>query len=295
MLKSAFITIAGKPNVGKSTILNSLIGAKVSIVSPKPQTTRTKIMGIVTDGDTQLVFTDTPGFHNAKNKLGDHMNTAVGDSISGTDAILFVVEPQGQLNEREMSLIEKFSHEKAPVILAINKIDLLKDKRDLLPHISYLAGLYDFAAVVPVSAKKNTGISELMSEMKKFASEDVHYFDDDALTDQSERALAGEIIREKLLLYTDREVPHGIAVSVEKMHVRENREIMDIEAVIYCERKTHTSIIIGSGGDMIKRISTAARAEIEKFFGIQVNLQLWVKLKENWRNREGLIHNFGLD
>ncbi len=295
MPKSAFITIAGKPNVGKSSIMNCILGTKIAIVSPKPQTTRTRIIGVFTEGDIQLVFTDTPGFHVAHNKLGEHMNSAVNESIEGTDAILFVVEAQGELDEQEISLIKKFKSEKLPVILAINKIDLLKDKKSLLPRIAYLANFYDFAAVVPVSAKKGNGIGTLKEEMMNFAHEDVHYYEDDALTDQSERMIVAEIIREKILMYLDKEVPHGIAVCIEEMHQRSEKDIIDIEAVIYCERKSHSAIIIGSGGEMIKRISTAARLEIEKFLNIHVNLQVRVKVKENWRNRESLIHNFGLD
>ncbi len=295
MSKSAFITIAGKPNVGKSSLMNCILGTKIAIVSPKPQTTRTRIIGILTEGDTQLVFTDTPGFHVAHNKLGEHMNSAVNESIAGTDAILFVVETNGELNEQEVSLIKKFKSEKLPVILAINKIDLLKDKNLLLPRIANITEFYNFAAVVPVSAKKGTGIETLKAEMMNFAHEDVHYYEDDALTDQSERMIVAEIIREKVLLNLDKEVPHGIAVCIEKMHKRSEKDIIDIEAVIYCERKNHSAIIIGSGGEMIKRISTAARLEIEKFLNTHVNLQVRIKVKENWRNRESLIHNFGLD
>ncbi len=295
MSKSVFVTITGKPNVGKSSILNYFLGTKVSIVTPKPQTTRTKIMGILTDGDTQFVFTDTPGFHKAGNKLGEHMNTAVSDSLVGTDVILFVVDPFAELNDKERELVKKFTNEKASVILCINKIDLVKNKLDLLPRIDYLSKFYDFAAVVPISVKKKIGFEDLKSEIVKFAKEDVHYFSDDALTDQTGFMLVSEIIREKILLYTDKEFPHGIAVSVEKMNVRENKDILDIEAVIYCEKKTHSAILIGNGGEMIKRISSSARTDIQKFFDIQVNLKVWVKVKENWRNREGLIHNFELD
>ncbi len=294
-MKSVFITIAGKPNVGKSSLLNSFLGTKIAIVTPKPQTTRTKIIGILTEGEVQYVFTDTPGFHKAKNKLGEHMNNAVSESLSGTDVILFVTDPFGKMNDEEINLINKFKAEKTPVILCINKIDLLKDKTVLLPYITYMSDLFEFSAVVPISVKKKTGLDDLKKEIVKFANNDVHYFDDDALTDQNEYMLVSEIIREKILLYTDKEVPHGIAVSVEKMRRREDKEILDIDAIIYCEKENHSSIIIGKGGEMIKRISTSARIEIQKLFEVNVNLKIWVKVKENWRNREGLIHNFDLD
>ncbi|MCC8016549.1 MAG: GTPase Era [Clostridiales bacterium] len=295
MTKTAFIAIVGKPNVGKSSLLNKMIGAKVAIVSSKPQTTRTKIMGVLTLGETQFVFTDTPGFHKPHNKLSEHMNDAVGDSIAGTDAVLFVAEPRGELNEKELELINRFGQEKIPVILAINKIDTVKDKKELLERIVYLNKFYDFFAVVPVSAVQGNGINELLDEMKKIASESVHFFPDDALTDQPERVLAAEIIREKILRLMDKEIPHGIAVSVEKMRERSDKQILDVDSVIYCERETHKGMIIGKNGAMLKKISTLARIDLEKFFGIKVNLHTWVKVKEGWRNKEGLIHNFGLD
>ncbi len=295
MTKTAFIAIVGKPNVGKSSLLNRLLGAKIAIVSPKPQTTRTKIMGVLTLNETQLVFTDTPGFHRPHNKLGEFMNTAVDDSICATDAALFVVEPRGELNEKEFELIEKFRQERLRVILAINKIDLVRDKNELLSRIMYLSKLYDFSAVVPVSAQDGSGLDDLKSEMCALSAESPHFFPDDSLTDQPERLLAAEIIREKILRLMDKEIPHGVAVSIEKMREREEKEILDIDAVIYCERESHKGMIIGSGGAMLKRISAKARLDLETFFDIKVNLHTWVKVKENWRNREGLIHNFGLD
>lgn len=285
----------GKPNVGKSSLLNKMLGAKVAIVSSKPQTTRTKIMGVLTLDETQLVFTDTPGFHKPHNKLGEYMNNAVGDSIGGTDAALFVVEPNGELNEKELELVKKFKQEKLPVILAINKIDMVKEKKELLSRILYLTKMYDFEAVVPVSATEGEGVDELIDEMKKLSVESPHFFPDDTLTDQPERVLAAEIIREKILRLMDKEIPHGIAVSIEKMRERESKEILDVEAVIYCERETHKGMIIGKNGSMLKKISTFARQDLEGFFEIKVNLHTWVKVKDNWRNRDGLIHNFGLD
>lgn len=295
MTKTAFIAIVGCPNVGKSSILNRLLGQKIAIVSDKPQTTRTKIMGVLTEGDTQLVFTDTPGFHRPRTKLGEKMVQAVSDSVSGVDACLFVVEPEGELRPAELELIEKFKKLKMPVILAINKVDTLPDKEVLMARILEISKTYDFEAVVPVSALRGINMDELLSEMKKLAEESVFFFPEDTLTDQPERVIAAEIIREKLLRNLDREIPHGVAVSIEKMREREDSDIMDIEAVIYCEKGSHKGIIIGKNGAMLKRISTRAREDMEKFFQCHINLRCWVKVKEGWRNREGLIHNFGLD
>lgn len=295
MTKTAFIAIVGCPNVGKSSILNRVLGTKIAIVSSKPQTTRTKIMGVLTEGETQLVFTDTPGYHKPHNKLGEKMNQAVGDSIGGVDACLFVVEAKGDIKKGEYELLEKFKKLKVPVILAINKIDMIKDKEELLARIVQLSELFDFEAVVPVCASNGEHIDELVDEMKRLAFESPHFFPDDTLTDQPERLLAAEIIREKILRLMDKEIPHGIAVSIEKMRERDDKDILDIEAIIYCERESHKGMVIGKKGAMLKKISTYARQDLEAFFGIKVNLQTWVKVKEDWRNREGLIHNFGLD
>ena len=274
MTKTAFIAIVGCPNVGKSSILNRLLGQKIAIVSDKPQTTRTKIMGVLTEGDTQLVFTDTPGFHRPRTKLGEKMVQAVSDSVSGVDACLFVVEPEGELRPAELELIEKFKKLKMPVILAINKVDTLPDKEVLMARILELSKTYDFEAVVPVSALRGINMDELLSEMKKLAEESVFFFPEDTLTDQPERVIAAEIIREKLLRNLDREIPHGVAVSIEKMREREDSDIMDIEAVIYCEKDSHKGIIIGKNGAMLKRISTRAREDMEKFFQCHINLRL---------------------
>lgn len=293
--KTAFIAIVGCPNVGKSSILNALLGQKVAIVSDKPQTTRTRIMGVLTQNETQLVFTDTPGFHRPRNKLGEKMMQAVSDGISGVDACLFVVEAQGKLREAEKELIDKFHQQHMPVILAINKIDTVPVKTDLMSRIVELSQVYDFEAVVPVSAVKKDGLDDLLAEMKKLAQPSMHFFPDDTLTDQPERVLASEIIREKMLRLLDREIPHGVAVSIEKMRERTDKDIMDIEAVIYCEKESHKGIIIGHKGETLKRISSRARIDMENFFSCRINLQCWVKVKEDWRNREGLIRNFGLD
>lgn len=295
--KTAFIAIVGKANVGKSSILNRLIGSKIAIVSSKPQTTRTRIMGVLTTEDNvQLVFTDTPGFHKPKNKLGEKMVQAVSDSISGVDSCLFVVDANDEkLNTAELELIKKFKTEKMTVVLAINKIDTLKDKTELMKKLAELSALYDFKAIVPVSAQSGDGLDALLDELKALSVESIHFFPDDTLTDQPERVLVAEIIREKMLRLLDKEIPHGTAVAIERMRERDDGSIMDVEATIYCERESHKGIIIGKGGQMLKKISTYARQDIESFFDIKVNLQCWVKVKEDWRNREGIIHNFGLD
>lgn len=293
--KTAFIAIVGRPNVGKSSILNKLLGQKIAIVSDKPQTTRTRIMGVLTIDETQLVFTDTPGFHRPKTKLGEKMVKAVSDSISGVDLCLFVIESEGDLRETELELIEKFKQQKMPVVLAINKIDTLEDKTVLMKRIMDMTALYDFEAIVPVSAVKNDGLDALTGELVKLAQPSEHFFPEDTLTDQPERVIVSEIIREKMLRLLDKEIPHGVAVAIEKMRERSDKDLIDIEATIFCERESHKGIIIGKKGATLKRISTYARQDMEKFFGCQINLQCWVKVKDDWRNREGLIHNFGLD
>ncbi len=293
--KTAFIAIVGCPNVGKSSILNKLLGEKIAIVSDKPQTTRTRIMGVLTLDETQLVFTDTPGFHRPKTKLGEKMIKAVDETISGVDACLFVVEPKGELRPTEEELLKKFAQQKARVVLAINKVDTVPEKEDLMKRILEFSQLYDFEAIVPVSAVKGDNMEPLLDELMKLAEPGYHFFPEDTLTDQPERVLAAEMLREKLLRNLDKEIPHGTAVSIERMRERDDAEIIDIEAIIYCEKESHKGIIIGKKGDMLKRISTRAREDMERFFDCKVNLKCWVKVKEDWRNREGLIHNFGLD
>ncbi len=295
MTKTAFVAIVGCPNVGKSSLLNRMLGQKVAIVTQKPQTTRTRIMGVLTEGETQLVFTDTPGYHRPKTKLGEKMIKAVGDGITGVDACLFVTEPEGDIRETELELLKRLKAEKAPVVLAINKIDTVKQKEVIMEKIVKFTSEFDFEAVVPVSALRNENVDLVIDELNKLTYESVHFFPDDTLTDQPERVLAGEIIREKMLLLLDKEVPHGVAVSIEKMRERSDGNIMDVEATIYCERESHKGIIIGKKGDMLKKISSRARVDMENFFQCKINLQCWVKVKEGWRNREGLIHNFGLD
>ena len=293
--KTAFIAIVGKPNVGKSSILNKLLGQKVAIVSARPQTTRTKIMGVLTEGDIQLVFTDTPGFHKPRTKLGEKMIQAVDDTIGGVDSCLFVTESRGEIKADELELLKKLKAEKVPVVLAINKIDTVADKHELMSRILEFTKLLDFDAVVPVSALDGDGIGELKQELNKLAVESEFFFPEDTLTDQPERVLAAEMIREKLLYRLNDEIPHGIAVSIELMRMRDTDDILDIEATIYCEKDSHKGIIIGKGGEMLKAVSTSARKDLERFFDCKVNLKCWVKVKEDWRNREGLIHNFGLD
>ena len=296
MQKSAFIAIVGRPNVGKSSILNAMIGQKVAIVSNKPQTTRTRIMGVLTEGDDQLVFIDTPGMHKPKTSLGKYMVRSVNESVSGVDACLLVTEADREPTQTELMLIEKFKSLDLPAILAINKIDTLKNKEVLMAQILKYSKLFDFAAIVPVSAHDGDGIGDLKEALKGFAMEGGHFFEDDALTDQSERNLAAEMIREKILRLTDREIPHGTAVVVEKMRTREDgSNIMDVDATIYCEKDSHKGIIIGKGGSMLKKISSQARQDMENFFDCKVNLQTWVKVKEDWRNREGLLKSFGFD
>lgn len=296
MQKSAFIAIVGRPNVGKSSILNAMIGQKVAIVSNKPQTTRTRIMGVLTEGEDQLVFIDTPGMHKPKTSLGKYMVRSVNESVSGVDACLLVTEADREPTQTELMLIEKFKSLDLPAILAINKIDTLKNKEVLMAQILKYSKLYDFAAIVPVSAHDGDGINELKGALKEFAMEGGHFFEEDALTDQSERNLAAEMIREKILRLTDREIPHGTAVVVEKMRTRDDgSDIMDVDATIYCEKDSHKGIIIGKGGSMLKKISSQARQDMENFFDCKVNLQTWVKVKEDWRNREGLLKSFGFD
>ncbi len=294
MTKTCFITIAGRTNAGKSSLLNAVVGEKIASVTSKPQTTRTRITGIRNIDDTQLVFFDTPGLHRPVNKLSEHMLNTVRESVSDIDVVIFMMDCTRKINEQELALLHSMNEAKMPVILVLNKIDLLKNKNDIAPVISGMNEKADFHAVIPVSVTENNGVDIVIDEILGLAQESPHYFPDDMITDQPERVLAAEIIREKLLMLLDKEVPHGIAVGVEQMSEREDKDILDISAVIYCEKESHKGIIIGKKGAMLKRASTAARIELENFFCIKVNLQCWVKVKEDWRNREGLIRNFGL-
>lgn len=292
--KSAFIAIVGRPNVGKSSILNRILGQKIAIVSSKPQTTRNRITGVLTDGEYQLVFFDTPGMHKPKNSLGKYMVRSVNESVGGVDCCMLVVEAGREPGQTELALIEKFKIMNMPAILTINKIDMIKEKDALMKQILEYSKLYDFESVVPVSAQDGNGMGELLEELKNQAGEGGHFFDEDTLTDQPERVIVAEIIREKILRLCDKEIPHGTAVVIEKMKTRDNG-ILDIDATIFCERDTHKRIIIGKNGSMLKKISTYARQDIEKFFDCKVFLQTWIKVKEDWRNRAQILQNFGYD
>lgn len=302
---SSFIAILGRPNVGKSTLLNKMIGQKIAIVSDKPQTTRTRIMGVVTKGDNQFVFVDTPGFHKPRNVLGENMMKAVGNGMCDVDAVMLVVEAAPKFNfdkdnlpAAETELIAEISRRKLKAILVINKVDLLEDKEDLFEMILAYNKLFDFEAVIPVSARNGDGIDIILEESAKFLKEAPHYFDEEDFTDQSEKVMVAEMIREKLLRSLDKEVPHGIAIDIERFFEKDNAEgepILHVEATIYCEKDSHKGIVIGKGGEMLKKVGSNARRDIEKFFGIRASVKLWVKVKEDWRNRQGLIHTFGLD
>lgn len=293
--KSAFIAIVGRPNVGKSSILNRILGQKITIVSSKPQTTRTRIMGVLTEGETQLVFIDTPGIHKPRTELGKYMVRSIDESVAGVDACLLVTEACRNITDTELKLMEKFEAMGVPAILAINKIDTVKDKSDLMLQIARYSEKYDFDAVVPVSAQTGSGIDQLKDELKKQAQEGGHLFDEDTITDQPERVLAAEMIREKMLRLLDKEIPHGTAVVIERMKTRDDKDIIDMDATIYCEKASHKGIIIGKGGSMLKKIGTYARQDMEAFFDCKVNLTMWVKVKEDWRNRENLLRSFGYD
>jgi GTP-binding protein Era len=289
--KSAMITIAGRPNVGKSTLTNAIVGEKITIVSHKPQTTRNRICAIVNRKDCQLVFVDTPGFHKPRTKLGDYMVNVVKSSIADVDAVILMVEPIANVGIQEKELIGQIKAADVPCILVINKIDTV-EKESLLSVIAAYQDEMDFEAVIPVSAKWHDGVAELLTECEKFAVEGPLFFPEDMVTDQPEKQVMAEIIREKLLWNLEREIPHGTAVEITKFSERDDG-IIDLEATIYCEKPSHKGIIIGKNGQMLKKISTMAREDCEKFMGTKVYLQTWVKVKENWRDSQYLIGNFG--
>ena len=289
--KTAMITIAGRPNVGKSTLTNYLVGEKIAIVSNKPQTTRNRICGIVTRDNTQYVFVDTPGFHKPRTKLGDYMVGITRESIADVDLTILVVEPIASIGPQEEGLIEQVKNRKCPVILAINKIDTV-EKESLLEVIAAYSQAADFDAIIPISAKTGDGVEQLLKACEKYAIESPFLFPEDITTDQPERQVMAEIIREKLLWCLDREVPHGTAVEITRFSERDNG-IIDIDATIYCEKASHKGIIIGKQGAMLKKISSKARTDCEKFMGTRVYLTTWVKVKENWRDSDFLVRNFG--
>ncbi len=289
--KSAYIAIVGRPNVGKSTILNKLIGEKIAIVSKKPQTTRTRIMGVLTEGEDQLVFLDTPGLLKPRNSLGDYMLRSVTAAIEGVDSCLLVVQAGAPLSKADEELIGRFKKGHIPAVLAINKTDLLGDKTRLMEQIAEYSGLYDFEAVVPVSAEKGDGMDALLDELKGLTLPGGWLFPEDTLTDQTEPVLAAELVREKALRLLEQEVPHGVAAVTE--HMQEQGELLEIHVTLYCEKPNHKCILIGKGGEMLKRIGSAARKDLEEFFGCRVNLQLWVKVKEDWRQRPETLQGMG--
>ena len=289
--KTAMIALVGRPNVGKSTLVNELVGEKISIVTPKPQTTRNRIFGVAERGNTQLVFLDTPGFHKARNKLGDYMVKIVGESVSDVDVVCLVVEPRPTVGKQEEGLIARIKEKNVPAILVINKIDTV-NKEDILAVIAAYANKLDFAAVVPLSAKSGDGVSLLFDEFEKFAVEGPQLFPDDAITDQPERQMCAEIVREKLLLCLQSEVPHGVAIEILRFLRREDG-VFEIEATIFCEKASHKGIIIGKHGEMLKRVGELSRRDMEKLLDSKVFLTTWVKIKENWRDSGANLRTFG--
>lgn len=291
MTKSAMVTICGRPNVGKSTLTNALVGEKIAIVSDKPQTTRNRITAIVERGETQFVLMDTPGFHKPRTKLGDYMVNVVRESVADVDLVLLLVEPVAAIGPQEQALIGRIKESGVPVILLINKIDTV-EKSKLLEVIAVYSSAYDFDAVIPLSAKTGEGLEELLCEMDKYACDGPHLFPDDMITDQPERQICAELLREKLLKSLDKEIPHGTAVEINRFKER-NDGVVEIEATIYCEKESHKGIIIGKKGAMLKKIGALAREDMEKFLDAKVFLQTWVKVKDNWRDSESLLRNFG--
>lgn len=295
MTKNAFIAITGRPNAGKSSLTNLLVGEKISIVSEKPQTTRNRINGVLTKGDTQFVFIDTPGMIKARNKLNEHMVKSVRASVDDVDCAVLMADVTKKISAIEQELIRSFAQHGTQVILLLNKIDLVKDKEELLPVIAQYSALYDFEEIIPISVKRRINTDKILPILEKYAVEGEHFFPDDIATDRTERFLCGEIIREKILWTMDQEIPHGTAVDIESFKSRQNKnadEIIDIGAVIICEKDSHKGMIIGKGGERLKQIGSLARKDIEDLLGVKVNLQIFVKVKEDWRNRENVINEY---
>ena len=292
--KTAMITICGRPNVGKSSLTNALVGEKIAIVSDKPQTTRNRIYGVVNRGDTQYVLLDTPGLHKPRSRLGDYMVKVVRESLEQVEAALLLVEPIAHVGEPEKILLQRIQEEHLPCVLCINKIDTVEKKDDLLAVIAAYSQAFDgFDAIIPISARTGDGLEELMAQLQTYAAEGPQLFPDGMTTDQPDAQVCAEILREKMLLCLDKEIPHGTAVEVTRFTEREDTGIIDLDVTIYCEKASHKGIIIGKHGDMLKRISTLARQDIEKFMGTKVYLETWVKVKENWRDNVNFIRSQG--
>ena len=289
--KSAMITICGRPNVGKSTLTNALVGEKIAIVSNKPQTTRNRISAVVTRGDTQFVLMDTPGFHKPRTRLGDYMVNVVKESVADVDAVMLLVEPIANIGKQEEELIARIKETRVPAVLVINKIDTV-EKSALLEVMAVYSAACEFDAIIPISAKNGEGLDELMKQLEKYAVEGPQLFPDDMISDQPEKQICAELVREKLLLCLDKEIPHGTAIEVTKFSERENG-IIDMDVTIFCEKASHKGIIIGKQGAMLRRIGELARNDIEAFMGTKVFLQTWVKVKENWRDSMAQLRNFG--
>lgn len=292
MFKSGFVSIVGRPNVGKSTLMNNVVGEKIAIMSDKPQTTRNTIQAVYTDEEAQVVFLDTPGIHKPKNKLGEFMVKSATDAFKNVDLVLFVVDESKKIGPGDRKIIDDLKNIKTPVVLVLNKIDQLNEE-ELFDLMKMYNAEGVFEQIVPISALKGRNINEILKVIKSHLEEGPQYFPDYMITDQPERVLVSELIREKVLHYIHDEVPHGVAVEIERMKSRKDKEIVDISAVIYCERDSHKGIIIGKNGRKLKGIGKSARADIELLLGSQANLQLWVKVKENWRNLQNYVSNFG--
>lgn len=290
--KSGIITICGRPNVGKSTLTNALVGEKVAIVTNKPQTTRNRICGIRNRGENQFVFVDTPGLHRARTRLGDYMVNVVKESVADVDGVVLLVEPIANIGEPEKQIIDRLKTLGCPSVLVINKVDTLEKKETLLEVMELYGKAYNFTAMVPISAKTGEGVEELLSELEGYLPEGPHLFPEGMASDQPEKQMMAEILREKLLLCLDKEIPHGTAVEITRFAERDD-EVIEVEATIYCEKNSHKGIIIGKGGAMLKKVSTLARQDMERFMGTKVYLQTWVKVKENWRDNPAAIQNFG--
>lgn len=292
--KSGFVSIVGRPNVGKSTLMNDMVGEKIAIMSDKPQTTRNTIQAVYTDEEAQIVFMDTPGIHKPKNKLGEMMVKSASDAFKNVDSIIFVVDDSRTIGKGDSMIIENLKKTSTPVFLVINKIDKIDNKEDLFEMTRMYDDLNVFKEIIPTSALRGSNIDSLIKVIKRNLNEGPKYFPDYMVTDQPERVLVSELIREKVLHYTNDEVPHGVAIEIEKMKERKGKDLIDISAVIYCERNSHKGIIIGKQGKKLKGIGKSAREEIEFLLGTKVNLQIWVKVKENWRNLPNYISDFGL-